>query len=98
MTPKYPKLLRNLVLVKIPKQTKSRGGLELPTSAVEEKKLSASEGVAVACGKECEEVAVGDKVMCKAYVGNDLDDDTFDSDFWYRVIAEDDIMAVYPAN
>lgn len=95
---KYPKMLRDIVLVKSPKETKTKGGIELPSSAVEEKKLSAAIGEAVACGKDCETVKVGDRVLAKSYVGNLIEDETFDQDYWYTAIAELDIICVWPKN
>lgn len=91
-------MMRNLVLVKTPKQTKSKGGLELPASAIEEKKMAGSWGIAVAIGKECEEVKKNDQVLPKEWVGNYLDEEGFDSNFWYKVVAEDDLLCIKPTN
>lgn len=88
----YPKMLRSHVLVKTPKQTKSKGGIELPPDAVEEKKMAGIWGEAVAVGKECEEIKVGDKVLPKAWVGNAIEEDDYDTNFWYLVIDEADIL------
>ncbi len=92
---KYPVMLRNLVLVKIKKETTTKTGIEMPKDMVEERRMAASRGEAVVCGKDCEEVKVGDKVMVKGYVGNELEEDGFDEDYWYRVISEVDILAYY---
>lgn len=92
---KYPEMLRDLVLVKIKKETTTKTGIEMPKDVVEERKMAASRGEAVVCGKDCEEVKVGDTVMVKGYVGNELEDESFDEDYWFRVIAETDIMAYY---
>jgi len=89
---KFPTMLRSHVLVKSLKQTKSKGGIALPTEVVEEKKMAGIWGEAVAVGKECEEIKVGDQVLPKAWVGNAIEEDDYDTDYWYLVIDEADIL------
>jgi len=95
---KYPKMLRNLILVKTPKETKTEGGIELPTSAIEERKMAGAEGIAVVVGKDCEEVHKGDKVLPKAFIGQTLDDFRPKDNYWYTVISEEDILCIWPTN
>lgn len=92
MAVKYPTMLRTHVLVKSPKQSKSKGGIELPADVIEEKKMAGVWGEAVAVGKECEEIKAGDQVLPKAWVGNAIEEDDFDGGYWYLVIDESDIL------
>ena len=92
----YPKMLRDLVLVKIPKTDDATGKIKMPEEMEEEERYKADEGVVVAIGPDCT-VAKGDIVLPKSYVGNDLPESRVDDpDNWYRIISENDIMAYYP--
>jgi len=91
----YPIMMRDLVLIKHPKKIKSVGGIQLPESVINDEKLKASDGTAMACGSECKEVKEGDRVIWKAYVGNNIDDELFDNKYWYTIVAEEDILCYY---
>ena len=92
MAVKYPTMFRSHVLIKTKIQTESRGGIALPSSAIENIKMAGSWGEAVAVGKDVEEIKVGDTVLPKEWVGNYLDEEGFDKEYSYKIVDEMDIL------
>ncbi len=87
--PKYPEMLRDNVLIKVPKEPKTKSGVFIPEELVDLKIASA--GVAVKVGPDCK-IKVGDFVYWRTGIGNKIEDDYLDSNYFFIVVNEADIL------
>src|SRR5690606_4142529 len=89
-----PKMLTDMVLLKILKEKKTASGLFLPDDVVDMKISAAGEAVAV--GPDVKTVTVGDMCYYKNLVGNMIQDDTLpQSDmYFYLVVSEKDVLGI----
>lgn len=98
---KYPKMTKDLVLIRVPKEAQQDTKIALPDEVQEnmaiEKLLNASSGFAVSVGSECQTVELGDECLYRSSVGNIITHDNLDQDSDYIVVSEKDIFCTYPS-
>ncbi len=93
MVRQLPNMLRDLLLVRVPKVSKTEGGIALPENAARERITRA--GTVVAAGGECE-VPVGAAIYYNMIVGQELKDDRIsEEDNKYLIISENDVYCYY---
>lgn len=88
------RMMRDLLLVKIDKVDKTKGGIYYADENQAKLDREAITGIVVEAGKDCEDVKVGERVMYKNYVGNELKAEELDDKETFMVVAEVDILAV----
>jgi len=87
-------MLRDDILVRIPKEEKTKDGVYLPENLVDLKVASA--GVAIEVGPDCQ-VKRGDFVYWKTGIGNEIEDEYLDKNYHFIVVNEADILGYLPA-
>jgi len=91
---RLPKMLRDDILIKVPKQEKTESGVYLPEEMIDLK--IATYGVAVEVGPECT-IKKGDFIYWKAGVGNKIEDEYLDENYHFIVVNEADVLGYLPA-
>jgi len=91
---RLPKMLRDNVLIKVPREEKTKEGVYLPQEIIDLK--IATFGIAVEVGPECK-IKKGDFVYWKAGVGNKIEDEYLPKDYHFIVVNEADILGYLPA-
>lgn len=89
------KILKNHLLVKIDKRSKTEAGLYMTEESAIAAAREATYGEVVEVGPSAS-IKKGEFVLYKQYVGNELKHSTLDENFHYIVVSEDDILAVVP--
>jgi len=85
-------MIKNLVLVKVPKTSQIRG-IAMPTEYTELNIASA--GVVAGVGPDCEYVQKEDFVFYKNTVGHKIEDDSLPKDTHFIVVSENDLIGYY---
>jgi len=91
---RLPKMLRDDVLIKIPREEKTKSGVFLPESLLDLKIASA--GIAVEVGPDCK-IKKGDFVYWRMGVGNEIEDEYLDKNYHFIVVNENDVLGYLPA-
>lgn len=89
---RLPRMIKNLVLVKVPKEDTVHG-IAMPKDYVEMNIANA--GVVAGVGPECVYVNEDDFVFYKSTVGHKIEDDTLPKNYHFIVVAEGDIIGYY---
>lgn len=93
MSIRLPRLIANHVLIEIPKEDRTKGGILMPSEIVEMKIASA--GSVVGVGPECKYVTPGCFAFFKSMIGHKIEDDSLPQKSHYVVIAEGDLIGYY---
>jgi len=91
---RLPKMLRDNILIKVPKEEKTESGVYLPQEMIDFK--IATYGIAVEVGPDCT-IKKGDFVYWKAGVGNRIEDKYLNEKYHFIVVNETDILGYLPA-
>ena len=89
------KLRENHLLIEVGVQDMSKKGIHLTPESVEAEARKATYGQVVEAGPKAT-IKIGEFVLYKQYVGNELKHSSLDSKKHYIVVAEDDILAIVP--
>lgn len=84
-------MLHDHILVRVVIESE-QSGIALPKSMLDERKLTATTGIAAAVGPECKWVKEGDFVFYKQFVGNILEHETLPEGAAHVVVSEHDIL------
>jgi len=90
------KLLKKCLLIQLNASEVTREGIHLTPESAERAAREATYGRVVIVGPDAKTVKVGDFVLYKQYVGNELKHSLLPKDFRYIVVSEDDLLAIVP--
>lgn len=87
------RMLENMILVNVVVDSEENG-ISLPEELVQQRRMSATVGIAEIVGPECKYVKKGDFIFYKQYVGNALEHEQLDKNSMHIVVSENDVLGI----